>query len=277
MLGDSPNFKQTPGRIYNPCKNLTELFLFIYRNALLWASPRSSNLFMHLSLLMTNIGLVDDNSAFRNRIANILSTEPGLHVTMRASDGYELLNCLYTQKDTPEILLVDVNIPKMDGIALTDFITDNFPSIKVIGVSSYVENETIEDIFSCGAWGYVFKMHLETLVTAIRTVLKGEAYIDPRIGLTNEMRNVLIEKRNERKEMKKSLGITRREGTFLSLSATDMEYSEISNLMFVERKTLDRFFSNISKKIEVKNRHHLTLFALRHGLVKLARYTGKTC
>lgn len=220
---------------------------------------------------MITIGFVEDNSSVRTEITRILSRESEFKVLVKATDGYELLNYLYTQKMLPDVLLVDINIPRIDGIALTDFITDNFPAIKVIGVSSYTENDIVEDLFACGGWGYVFKLALHNIPTAINAVMNNDVYIDPNIDFNGELRAALVSKRLENKSVKKELGITKREGTFISLTATDLEYNEIAQLMFVERKTLDRFFSNISKKIEVKNRHNLVLFSIRHGLTKIAR------
>jgi DNA-binding NarL/FixJ family response regulator len=226
---------------------------------------------------MVHVGVVDDNSSVRSKICRILTSEPGLNIVMNVSDGLELLNCLNTQKQLPDVLLVDINMPRIDGVTLTDFLTDNFPAIRVVGVSTYAEQDTINDMFECGAWGYVLKPHIEScLVPAIKAVLRDEVYLSliPKINFTCEMRAALIAKRAEKKALTKNLGITKREHTFISLNATGLEYSEIANLMFVERKTLDRFFANISKKIEVKNRHNLALYSLRHGLVKIARYSG---
>lgn len=241
----------------------------------LYAVGNNGDLFFPklVAFIMITVGLVDANNTIRNRISKILAWED-LAILFKLSNGLELLKYLHTQKTLPDVLLVDINITRIDGVTLTDYLTDHFPAIKVIGISSYVETEIIEDMLECGAWGYVSKQNLEQLPAAIQTICCNEVYIDTLFDFRGRRRVELIARRTENKAIKKNLGITKREATFILLTATDLEYNEIAALMFVERKTLDRFFSNISKKIEVKNRHHLTLFSLRHGLVKIARLRG---
>lgn len=219
---------------------------------------------------MVTIGIVDDNATTLQKISYLLRKESWLNVVVEALDGYALIDYCNT-KSVPDILLVDVNMLKMDGVAVASYLYDHYPQIKVIGVSTYTDREIVEDMLAVGAWGYVTKLNLGCLIDAIRSVVNNTVYIDPFTQVDGSVRESLMLERKEQKAANTQLHITKREATFITLNATGLEYAEIAKLMFVERKTIDNVFANVAKKINIKNRQNLTLFSIRNSLIKIVR------
>lgn len=220
---------------------------------------------------MIKVAIVDDNPAFLTKLSSCLRRNSTFLLVHEAQDGNELIYYLNAAKDLPDIVLCDVNMPKMDGVAVTDYLTENFPAIKVIGLSTFVGKNTVEDMLASGAWGYLVKVNLADLHTAILSVTDGQVYICDLISEDIQKREILVAERLDRKVIKQNFNLSFREQKFIALNATSMDYKEIGKIMFVEPKTVDTFFNRISKKLNIKNRQSLTLFALRRGLARIAR------
>lgn len=133
---------------------------------------------------MITVGIIDDNVRTIENISKIIQQDPELSITTTATSGLDFLKYCKSYPTLPKIALVDVNMMKIDGVTLTDFLTDYYPDIKVIGVSTYTSTETVEDMLASGAWGYVNKINLPDLPKAIKSVLSGIVYIDPLIKVS---------------------------------------------------------------------------------------------
>ena len=218
-----------------------------------------------------NIGLADDHLPTCKRIASYLK-EKGFEISLEAADGYDLILQMHSKKTLPDILLLDMNMPFIDGVSATFYLKLYFPAVKVIGLSIYNDSSMISSLIASGACGYILKAGLESVLdTAINCVLSGNIYIDERIEL-NDREHFLQEEKNNYFPDENVFGLTPREITFVALNATSLSYDQIAKIMFVEIKTIQTYFDRVSKKLHVSSRQSLTIFSIQNGLAKVANY-----
>jgi DNA-binding NarL/FixJ family response regulator len=192
-------------------------------------------------------------------------------ICLEFEDGFDFIKyCLYS-KYLPEIVFLEMFLFKIDGVALTDYLTEYLPNIRVVAVGDQLNSYAISHIAEVGAIGYICKLDVSSIF---------------KIDVSNDNNNRLIRgsfqdvstlsytthkgRHNHKNAIFAKYQITKREALFFSLNATGLEYSEIATLMFISRKTVDNLFNSVAKKIGVQNRHNLTLFCLRIGLAKFA-------
>lgn len=167
-------------------------------------------------------------------------------------------------------------MPKMDGVQLTDFLTEHFPSIKVIAISSYCDKETIEDMIACGAYGYVSKLfEMKNLIEGIELVMKGNIYIDPVLKINTINRELLTTERKRQKELQDHLKLTCKQKELLALYTTTASQKGIASLLSISTKSVENQVRNISGIFDVKSRQELTLKSIRKGLTRVARIFNK--
>ncbi|NCI50219.1 response regulator transcription factor [Sediminibacterium roseum] len=224
---------------------------------------------------MTKIAVVDDSLKALNAIIDTLSSEDWIEVVLKCSDAFEIIRYCNNQSNLPDIILVDVHMDKMDGVILTDYLHDHFPKIKVIGLSTYIAKDIVEDMLSSGAWGYVNKINLRYLTKAIRSVSTYKVYIDPMIAVDASQRLVLIKERARQKEIRRELQLTKREATFVTLNSSSLEYTEIAQLMDITPKAVINIFARLAKKLHLKSRHSLLLFSVQKKLTKITHIPDK--
>ena len=128
----------------------------------------------------TRILLVDDQKATRKIIAALIRTQPGMEVAAEAENGVEAFRL--TRELKPDVIIMDINMPVLNGIDATRLIVDDFPGIKVLGISIYSECQFVEGMLDAGAAGYVLKdLLFEQLIPAIHAVIDNRMYISPEI------------------------------------------------------------------------------------------------
>lgn len=225
--------------------------------------------------MVLHIALSDDHSPTLKRLTSYFRNKAGFEVCMEATNGYDLILQLQTKKKIPEVILVDINMPVIDGVAVTFYLSIHYPSIRVIALSSYDDIDTIRNVFSGGARGYLIKANIESdLETAIGIVVDGDIYVDPAIGPDQQqLRSLLMKTQEDFPKNVRAFGLTPRELTFVVLNATVLSYDQIAQIMFVEIKTIQTYFDRVSKKVNVSSRQALTIFAIQNGLAKLANFT----
>ena len=131
----------------------------------------------------TRILLVDDQKATRKIIAALIRSQPGMEVVAEADNGLEAFKM--TRELKPDVIIMDINMPVLNGIDATRLIVDDFPGISVLGLSIYSECQFVEGMLGAGAAGYVLKdLIYEQLVPAIHTVVDNRMYISPEIHCT---------------------------------------------------------------------------------------------
>lgn len=221
---------------------------------------------------MIKVIAVDDYLTTLNRISHHIEQLNGYEMLATANDGYELIKFCNQQKVLPDIVLLDVLMPKLDGVSTMEYLNTYYPAIKVIAVSSFDIVDVIVDMLACGAWGYVFKdKGLDILTQALASVSGGVPYVDPRLSFDVSQRPSLIQKRQEtRNAIFQEFGLSAREKELIGLIVSNMDYTEIGDLLNVAPKTIENSISSINQKMGVSGgRPGLLMHSIRLGLTKM--------
>lgn len=210
----------------------------------------------------SNIVLVDDHSLLRNGLAGMLK-ESGYTILFEADNGREFTEKLKTNGE-PDIVLLDINMPVMDGYATAAWIKANHPNIKVLALSMYDEEESIIRMLKNGARGYVLKdAHPSDLKAAIESILTKGFYYSEMV--TGRLMRSIIDSGDEEKAAE--LKLTERELEFLKLAASELTYKEIAEQMHVSPRTIDGYRDDLFEKLNIKSRVGLVLYAIKNGIV----------
>ena len=226
---------------------------------------------------MVQIMVVDDCYSTLSRISKCITALPRYRLMGTAHDGHELIKFCYNQKELPDILLLDVHMHKMDGVTVMEFMGTYFPAIKVIAVSSYIDEPVISDMVAAGAYGYVFKdPEMSMLKEALQSVERDKPYADTRLLFDISQRDGLIKQRRAEKEwLFKQYELSRREREVLALLVSNMDYREIGEILNIVPKTIEYMVNSLTKKFGItKGRQGLILHLLRLGLAKVANLRG---
>ncbi|RTL48569.1 MAG: response regulator [Sphingobacteriales bacterium] len=226
---------------------------------------------------MAAIVLAEDNITFLDKFSSWLLREPGHAMLYFARNGMDLLQQIIAKKPLPDIILMDVEMPIIDGIEATSFIKDQFPSIKIIGLTSHSTDGMAIHALVSGMDAFVGKALAEYILPeAIETVLKGKLFIDTRLEFNIDY---ILETVKKRKEIiagyRNALPtLTHKEMAFIILAATSLKYKQVAELMNLSEKSVHGYFEAVSNKLKLTSRQHLTLFAHQHGLTHMADYTS---
>ncbi|MDR5657945.1 response regulator transcription factor [Serpentinicella sp. ANB-PHB4] len=207
--------------------------------------------------------LADDHSLVRQGLKQILELEEDLAVVGQASNGEEALEKVQIYK--PDIVLLDINMPKLNGIQTLRRLKDINRTIKVIMLTFHEDREYLLETINLGANGYVLKDSESTsLIKAIRDVNSGASYIHPNVA------NEIVKELNYKEKDNNCLNeLTRREYEVLTLIAEGKNNKEISSELFISEKTVKNHVSSILKKINVSDRTQAAIFAYKHNLKKI--------
>jgi DNA-binding NarL/FixJ family response regulator len=213
------------------------------------------------------IAIVDDHVLMADAIANMISQNPKFKITFKAKNGKEVQTKMSASYNIPDLILMDINMPILNGIETTDWITKNFPDVKVMGLTMNDDELSIIRMFRAGAKGYLLKdVSSDELFYAIESVLsKGFYYSD---FVAPIMLSSLISRQKESDSLN-LLDLKDNEIEFIQLACTEMTYKQIADKMNLSPKTIDGYRDHLFQKLDVKSRVGLVLYAVRKGLVKL--------
>ena len=221
---------------------------------------------------MITLGLADDQALFLHGIRNVLDSQPDMEVRWLAANGEEAVQAC--DSDPVGIVLMDVQMPVLDGIAATRRITQHHPDTKVIVLTTFDDEDYVLGGISAGASGFLLKdAEPEALLDAIRTVAGGDAVISPRA--TNRIVAKLAAPTEEAVALsaadRLALGeLTERELEVLIAIARGWSNGEIAERMFISMPTVKTHVGRVLAKTQSRDRVHAALFAYRTGLVSRA-------
>ncbi len=213
-----------------------------------------------------NIVIAEDERLTRDALARLLELEDGLHVMGQCADGEAALRLLRERK--PDVLLTDINMPKMNGIELTARVRQEFPDIGVCILTIYHDDANVFQAIKAGARGYVLKdSPLEETVAAIRDVAEGGSRLHPGIAarVLAEFNRISSQRRAD---LKLFSTLTDREIEVLREVATGKRNREIGETLFISEKTVKNHISSILMKLQVNDRTEAAMLAARGGLVE---------
>ncbi len=216
---------------------------------------------------MKTVALIDDHVLLRNGLANLIETLGDYKVLFQADNGKQFVETV--QNGTvPDIVLIDINMPIMDGYETATWIRENKLKIIILALSMYDDENSIIKMFKAGAKGYILKdcdpSELKTALEAL--VTKGFYYNEMITGKLIHTINTLDEKEIQSKMLAK---LNDREIAFLKLVCSEYTYKEIAEKMFVSTRTVDGYRDSLFEKLEVKSRVGLVMFAVKNGVISL--------
>jgi DNA-binding NarL/FixJ family response regulator len=206
----------------------------------------------------TNVALVDDHVLLRSGLAKLIRSFGNYTVVLEASNGKDFIAHF---KTVPAIVLMDINMPEMDGYETTLWLRKNHPDIKVLALSMYDNENAVIKMFKAGAKGYILKdcepAELKAAFDAL--ISKGYYYSEMVTGRFIHTMNSLDQK----------LQLSERETNFLKLVCSELTYKEIAEKMFVSPRTVDGYRDDLFEKLNVKTRVGLVMYAIKNGIVTL--------
>jgi len=212
------------------------------------------------------IVLADDHRIFRKGLKSLLSERENIEVLAEADNGDEALEA--ARKYKPEIVLMDIAMPKMDGIEATRQIRERLPDTEVVILSMHAKKAYIDQVLKAGAKGYVLKdSDEENLLSAINTVHNGGYYLDSPIA--DQVLSDYFRGKSKRELKKQSDPLSEREREVLRLLAEGHSNQEVADTLYISRKTVENHRANIVRKTGAQGQVGLTKYAARIGLIDL--------
>jgi len=202
--------------------------------------------------------IADDHTLFINGLHMLLQGEPDIEVISIAANGKELLHSLHTK--TPNLVLLDINMPGMNGFDVLKRIKDYYPKIKVIMLSTYNEEHLIEKAKAEGASGYLFKnVEKAELLQVMRSVAQGQLYFPCKQPVANSMPN-------EPDPFLKQFQLTKRETELLQFIKQNFTNQQMADHLHLSIYTVETHRKNIMQKLNLKNPVELNRFIMQYNL-----------
>ena len=210
--------------------------------------------------------LADDHTVLRQGMAQVLDMQPDIDVVAQADNGEEAVRLAAQHR--PDIVLMDINMPGMDGVEAAARITANFPDTGVIILTMYRRDDYVFEAIKAGANGYLLKeVELDELLAAVRSVAQGEAVIDSAIAS-----RVLAEFRRPQpraeEEEESEPDLPERDVEILRLLAQGLSNQEIADRLVIAEKTVRNRLSGIFRRLHLENRTQAALYAIQEGIAE---------
>lgn len=224
------------------------------------------------------IVIIDDHQLFREGVKRILAMEKEFEIVAEGSDGNEAIRL--AEEHDPDVILMDINMPDVNGVEATRQLIERFPEVKVLILSIHDDETYVTHVLKTGASGYLLKeMNADSLIEAVKVVAQGGAYIHPKVthNLINEYRRLA----NEDEVADESVGfkeveyrkplhiLTRRECEVLQLMTNGFSNRMIGEALFISEKTVKNHVSNILQKMNVNDRTQAVVESIKNGWVRV--------
>ena len=210
-----------------------------------------------------NLVIVDDHLLVADSLKMLIETFSGYHVLYHAKNGMDLQQKIIRNNSIPDLILLDVNMPLMNGYKTMELLSKEYPEVKVLALSIDDDEQMVLGMLSRGANGYLLKnIHPDALKIALNEVIEKGYYHSGNVA------NILLKSLKPKKGTP-TIKLEERELKFLQLSCSELTYAEIAALMFLSPKTIDNYRSKLFKRFQVKNRVGLVIFALKNNLISI--------
>lgn len=206
--------------------------------------------------------IVDDHQLFREGLKLLLGVSSIVGEVYQASDGNEFLD--FIENMSPDIVLMDINMPIMDGIEATTKALKEHPEMKIIALSMFGDDEYYIKMIEAGAKGFIVKnSDIEVVETAIQKVMEGKTYF------ASDVMATLVMHLNQRKNEETKNELSERESEILYMICKGLSNQEIADALFLSKRTVDKHRENILAKTQAKNTAGLVLYAIKHNIIQV--------
>ncbi|MCK9216772.1 MAG: response regulator transcription factor [Firmicutes bacterium] len=208
--------------------------------------------------------IADDHSLVREGLTKILELEEDFEIIGQASNGYEAIEKI--KELSPDVLLLDINMPVMGGIATLRKIKEEKLKIKTVMLTIHESREYLTETMELGALGYVLKdSDSQSLLKAVKDVYKGESYIQPKLAV-DLVKEYNFNKAAKTRSRRANNELTKREYEVLSLIGEGLNNKKIAENLFISEKTVKNHVSSIFKKINVNDRTKAAIYAFKNNI-----------
>lgn len=209
------------------------------------------------------IGLVDDQHLFLKLLSLLLSNLDGFSVVLEASHGKELQEKIAEGAPLPDIMLIDVNMPVMNGLQTAKWLHKSYPSVRMVALTMNEFEQTVIDMLNAGCCSYLLKnTHPDQLETALTEIYLNNFF---NADINNTNLNELLQ--NSR--FSSTLQVRDREQEFLQYASSDLTYKEIASIMDLSQRTIDGYRESLFSKFNVQSRTGMVLEGIKRGLIRI--------
>ncbi len=213
---------------------------------------------------VNTVVIVDDHLLFAESLERLIDSFTDYNVLFHAKNGVDLQQKLNHFERTPQVILLDINMPIMNGFETMEWLAENHPEIKVLALSMEDDEKVILKMLKAGANGYLLKdIHPEKLKVALNEVMQKGYYH------SNKVAETLLHSLHPQKNIVVAHDLKENELTFIKLAATELTYKEIADRMGLSPKTIDGYRNDLFKKLNVKNRVGLVIYAMKHKIISI--------
>lgn len=211
---------------------------------------------------MPKILIADDHAIVRTGLRTLLKEEPSMELVGEATGGYEAIKLI--EDMVPDILLLDLSMPDLDGIAVTKQIKPQFPDLRILILTIHEDQAMLREAIRAGASGYILKRAAESeLISAINIVMRGDMYVDP--GMVRELFDETASTQRSKPENIEHL--TPRETEVLTYIVQGYTNRQIGEVLNISVRTVEGHRANLSGKLGLQSRVDLVRYAREHGLI----------
>ncbi len=213
---------------------------------------------------MTKVALVDDHALLRNGLAAVINNSDGYQVVFEADNGKHFIECL-KNNPKPDVLLLDITMPEMDGFETAEWIKNNAPEIKILVLSMMDDDKSIIRMLKFGARGYILKdSKPEVLRSALRDITEKGFFFNELVSgrLVHIASQADGDKNGE-------TALSEKETDFLKLCCTEKSYKEIADAMHITPRAVEALRSNLFEKLQTLSRVGLVMYAIRNGIAQI--------
>ncbi len=220
---------------------------------------------MTMSYTPIDIILADDHEIFRDGFAVMLKKIPEINLVGEASNGEELIKLMRTLK--PEVIVTDIKMPKMDGIEATKRLKKEFPSVGIIALSMFDEENLIVDMLEAGAKGYLLKnAHKTEIIAAIKSVYNDEPYYCRETS--HKLAQMIANSRFDPYKKRPKIEFSDKEIIIINLICGEYSNKEIADKLNLSKRTVEGYREKILEKIEGKNTAGIVVYAIKNNIYK---------
>ena len=209
------------------------------------------------------LGITDDHQLFLKSLSLLISSLKDFTIIVEAMNGKDLIDKLEIKKQEPDIILLDVNMPVMDGRETAEYLTKKYPAIKLVALSMKDDDATIISMIKAGCCAYLLKdIHPDELDKALHEIYSKGYY-------NADAANINFRRLLQHQQKQDELQLSDKEKQFLKLACSDATYKQIAGTMNVSERTVDGYRENLFRKLSVQSRTGMALEAIRRNLVSL--------